>query len=80
MQPDAYTGQMRLVDAALQRDHGATIEDWLRLRRDRGDSYETIARELTHLIDVEGFSLSFKTARVWCQRLGIVEATEPATS
>lgn len=77
MQPDAYTRDMRLVDAALQRDHGITLADWLTERLSRGDSYEAMARELTDLLAIDGLSISYGSTRRWSLRLELIE--EPAS-
>lgn len=77
MQSDTYTDGMRLVDAALQRDHETNLVDWLRQRRDQGDSYERISHELINLVGMEGYSVSNVTVMRWCIRLGLVEEPTP---
>ncbi len=68
---DQLTGQMALVDEVLRRDHETTLENFLSYRRANSTSYELIARELSAMVDVDGFTVGYQTARRWCKRLGI---------
>jgi hypothetical protein len=67
---------MALVDEILQRDHRTTLEKLLRDRRDHKFSFDQIARELTDLIDIDGFSVGYNSIRRWCLRLKIEERSQ----
>jgi hypothetical protein len=54
-----------MVDRALEPG----LTDFLQTRRDRGDSYATIAGEL--LVDHQ-INVTAETLRVWCNDLGVV--------
>ena len=60
-----------LLRALVDRALGDGLCDFLQSRRDAGDSYRTIAAQLSddHKIDVTG-----ETVRVWCRELGIAAA------
>ncbi len=68
---DQLTGQMSLVDEVFRRDHDTTLENFLSFRRANNTSFELIARELTEMVAVSGFTVGYQTARRWCKRLGI---------
>ena len=65
--------QLALVDEKLRRDHGTTLQHYLAGARASGKSFDSIARHLTDLIDLEGFSITYGSIRRWCKRLGIHE-------
>lgn len=75
MPQDQITAEGRsiLVDEILRRDHATTLAGFLRHARGEGQSYETIARRLVQLVDVEGFNVSWGSVRRWCRAYG----TEP---
>jgi hypothetical protein len=62
---------MLFVDNVLRRDHSTTLEHYLAGARASGKSFETIAKALADLIDLDGFSVTYGTIRRWCERLGI---------
>lgn len=62
---------MALVNEILERDQDTTLTAYLSYRRDNGDSFDTIARQLSSLIDVSGFTVTYQTVRRWCRRLGV---------
>ena len=72
---DQLTGQMSLVDEVFRRDHDTTLENFLSFRRANNTSFELIARELTEMVAVPGFTVGYQTARRWCKRLGIEAAS-----
>lgn len=72
MRPMARTPLLRaLVDRAVP----GGLNDFLKSRRDAGDSYATIARALHSDHDI---AVTAETVRVWCNDLGI--CAEPATA
>ncbi len=71
LQISTITGQMALVDEILQRDHETTLNNFFTYQRSNRRSFDSIARELTVLVDVEGFNVTYQTARRWCQRMDI---------
>lgn len=75
MSLDTSTGRFALVDEILQRDHQTSLEAFLRSRREWGRSFELVARELSELVRVPGFTVSYQTVRRWCQRLQIEVAS-----
>lgn len=68
---DTLQGQAILVDEILKRDHRQSLESLLKARRELNDSYEVIAREITDLVHIPSFRVSYGTIRRWCIRFGI---------
>lgn len=68
---DTLQGQALLVDELLKRDHRQSLEALLRARRELNESFDAIARELTALIQIPNFTVSYGTIRRWCIRFGI---------
>lgn len=65
------TDQMILVNDILERDHDTTLEAYLIEHRRRGESHETIARDLTARLDITAFAISYQTIRRWCNWLEV---------
>ena len=65
---------MVLVDDLLKRDHGTTLQRYLAGARASGKSFDAIARHLTDLVEVPGFSITYGSIRRWCKRLDIQAA------
>ena len=72
---DTLQGQMILVDEILQRDHQLTLRSFLEGGRDDGVSFDTLARRLSELIDINDFTVSYQTIRRWCRRFDIEVAS-----
>lgn len=64
-------GKYDLVNLAL----GGRLDEILRSARERGESYDTIARSFD---ENEGIQVSYETIRRWCGERGIVPATSVA--
>ena len=62
---------MALVNEILRRDHETTLTNFFTYQRSNDRSFDAIARELTELVAVEGFNVTYQTARRWCQRMDI---------
>ena len=62
---------MALVNDILRRDHHTSLTNFFNYQRANERSFDAIARELTELVSVDGFTVTYQTARRWCQRMGI---------
>lgn len=72
------TAHQKTADALLRSVHGKSLTDFIQTRRDDGQSYRQITRDLYEATG-GGVDVTLETVRDWAVRLGIHKTRRAAS-